>query len=186
MEIILLRHGKPKLELKGAVNAAEFKDLVAKYAQSGIQDLPSEQLKNNFNHHYVVCSNLSRSTESAEKLNLKKIHIADALFRETDIPHFNKSFFSLPLVVWLITLRIMWLFGFSKNGESFSQAKKRSKQAAEKLILLAQENEKIIVVGHGLINRLIGKQLEKESWQASQRKGKSYWEFRKYTINDFD
>lgn len=186
MEIILLRHGKPNVELKGNLNAEEFKQLAVEYMQSGIQDIPPEQLKKCFNYHYVVCSNLLRSTDSAEKLNLKNTHVSDALFRETDIPHFNKSIFSLPVVVWLIVLRAMWLFGFSKNGEPFSQAKIRSKHAAEKLILLTQEKEKIIVVGHGLINRLIGSQLEKEGWQASQRMGKSYWEFRKYTMSDFE
>ena len=185
MEIILLRHGKPDIELKGNLNAGKFKQLIAEYSQSGIKDIPSEQLKKCFNCHYVVCSNLVRSTESAEKLNLENIHVSDALFRETEIPHFDKSFFSLPVIVWLILLRIMWLFGFSKNGESFSQAKVRSKQAAEKLTLLAQENEKIIVVGHGLANRLIGKQLRKNGWQTSQRRGKSYWEFRKYTKSHF-
>ena len=43
-----------------------------------------------------------------------------------------------------------------------------------------------MVVGHGLINQLIGKQLEKEGWQASQRIDKSYWEFRKYTMSNFE
>lgn len=100
--------------------------------QSGIQDIPPEQLKKCFNYHYVVCSNLLHSTEPAEKLNLKNTHVPDALFRETDVPLFNKSIFSLPVVVWLIVLRTMWLFGFSKNGEPFSQAKIRSKHAAEK------------------------------------------------------
>ena len=180
MEIILLRHGKPDIELKGNLNASKFKQLAVEYSQSGIQDIPSEQLKKCFDYHYVVCSDLTRSTESAEKLNLKNIHVSDALYRETDIPHFDKSFFSLPVIVWLILLRVMWVFGFSKNGESFSQAKIRSKQAAEKLILLAQENEKIVVVGHGLVNYLMGKQLRKNVWQASQRRGKSYCGLSKY------
>lgn len=182
MEIILLRHGKPKVELKGFLNAGEIKQLTFEYAQSGIQDTPTEQLKNNFNHHYVVCSDLARSVESAEKLNLKNIHLSDALFRETDIPHFDKSFFKLPVMFWLILLRVMWLFGFSKNGESFSQAKNRSKLAAEKLIVLAKKNEKVIVIGHGLINRLIGKELDKKGWCASERVGKRYWEFYLYAV----
>ena len=75
----------------------------------------------------------------------------------------------------------MWLFGFSKNGESFLEAKDRGKQAAEKLIKLALENKKIIVVGHGLINRLIEKQLHKKGWRASKRSGKRYWELRRHT-----
>lgn len=67
MEIILLRHGKPDVELSGYLNAEEFKQLVYSYAQSGIQGSPAEKIKEHFNTHYVVCSDLSRSIESVKK-----------------------------------------------------------------------------------------------------------------------
>ena len=183
MEIVLLRHGKPEIELKGNVNATGFKQLVVKYEQSGIQDLPPNNLKNRFEGHYVVCSNLERSLQSAKVLGFKQIHLTESLFAETSIPHFDQTLFKVPVMIWLIGLRIMWIFGFNKNGESFLQAKKRSKLAAEKLVLLAQENEKIIVVGHGLINILIGRQLQINGWNRKRAKGKKYWKFISYTIN---
>lgn len=177
MEIVLLRHGKPKVELSGYISAKELKKLVIAYAQSSINDAPLEQLKIKFSDHYVICSDLPRSIDSAKKLNLKNIHISDELYRETDIPHFDRFFLKLPATLWLILLRIMWWFGFSQNGESFFQAKNRSKQAAEALIMQAQKNKKVIVVGHGLMNRLIGKELEKKGWLSSERVGKRYWEY---------
>lgn len=183
MEIVLLRHGKPKVELSGYLSAKELKNLVLAYTQSNIKDRPSETLKKYFKDHYVVCSNLLRSIESAKNLNFKNIHVSDELYRETNIPHFDNSFVKLPIMVWLILFRVLWLFGFSKNGEPYAQAKIRSKQAAGKLVGLAESNEKIIVVGHGLMNRLIGYQLEKKGWQASKREGKRYWELKKYTFN---
>lgn len=183
MEIVLLRHGKPEIELKGNLNATEFKQLVLKYEQSGIQDFPPGALNNHFKFYYVVCSNLERSLQSAKILGFKQIHITEDLFAETNIPHFDQGLFKMPVIVWLISLRIMWIFGFNKNGESFSQAKKRSKQAARKLIMLSQENEKIIVVGHGLINKLIGRQLQINGWNRIRTKGKKYWKFISYTIN---
>lgn len=183
MEIILLRHGKPKVELSGYLSAKQLKQLISDYAQSSINDAPTEKLKTRFNNHYVVCSDLLRSIDSAKKLNLNNINISDALYRETYIPHFDRFFLKLPATLWLIILRILWLFGFSKNGESFSQAKARSKQAAENLIILARKNKKVIVVGHGLMNHLIGKELEKKDWQPSERIGKRYWEYRSYTIS---
>lgn len=183
MEIVLLRHGKPDIELKGNLNAAEFKQLVVKYEQSGIQDFPPGNLKNNFKSHYVVCSNLERSFQSAKVLGFKQIHLTEDLFAETGIPHFDQTLIKVPVMVWLIGLRIMWIFGFNKNGESFSQAKNRSKQAAEKLMLLAEENEKVIVVGHGLINKLIGRQLQINGWNRVRTKGKKYWKFISYTFN---
>lgn len=181
MEIILLRHGKPDVELSGYLNAEEFKQLVEVYAKSGVQDLPEKKLKGYFNTYYVVCSDLSRSIESVKKLGLNKVHLSEALFRETNIPHFDKSFLKLHVTVWLIVLRIMWLFGFKKNGESFSEAKNRAKDAAIKLIDLAKENKKVILVGHGLMNRLIAKQLLFNQWQERGKSGKRYWGFVKYT-----
>lgn len=180
MEIILLRHGKPEVELSGYLSAKQLKQLVYDYAQSGIQDEPTDKLKTSFNNHHVVCSDLVRSIESAKKLNLNTIHVKDALYRELELPHFDKFVLKLPTMYWLILLRVMWLFGFSKNGESLSQAKARSKQAAEELIVLANNNKKVIVVGHGLMNYLIGKSLKRKGWQSSKKAGKRYWEFRAY------
>ena len=183
MEIVLLRHGKPKVNLKGYLSVKELKQLIEDYARSGIQDRDNNKLKNKFSNHFVICSDLARSMESAKKLGINNIHLSDALFKEADLPHFDNNLLKLPVVGWVVLLRVLWLLGFNKNAESFLQAKERSKCAAEKLIGLAEHNEKIIVVGHGLMNRLIGKQLQKKGWIESERAGKSYWEFRRYRVS---
>jgi len=174
MEIILLRHGKPELELKGRLNASEIKQLIVAYNKSGIQDSPSKILIKRFNKHHVICSDLNRSIQSAKKLGFKQIHLTDVLFKEVDMPHFDQSFFKLPTIIWFTLLRTMCLFGFKKNGESFNQAKIRAKQAANKLIALAEKNEKVLLVGHGLMNRLIAKQLRLRHWQGPVSPGKKY------------
>lgn len=181
MEIILLRHGKPDIELKGHFNASEIKRLTVAYAESSIQDFPPQELINSFNTCYVVCSDLTRSLHTAEKLGIKQIHLSDNLFAETDLPHFDNSIIKMPTVMWVTVLRIMWLFGFKKNGESFSQAKDRAKQASNKLIRLAEENEKVILVGHGLMNRLIAKQLKLNNWQGPSSPSNKYWQYSVYT-----
>ena len=180
MEIILLRHGKPTLELKGRINSADFKKLTVTYALSGIKDEPVKQLKNYFKSHYIVCSDLERSIQSAKKLQVNEIHLVDQLFKETEIPYFELSYFMLPVTAWLVLFRIMWLFGFNKNGESFKAAKLRAKQAADKLIALAEENQKVLLVGHGLLNRLIAKQLRNNNWIGPVSPGKKHWEFGVY------
>ena len=183
MEIILLRHGKPNIELSGYLSVKELKKLINEYAKSGIKVSPDNKLQNNFTDYFVICSDLTRSKESAKALGLNSISLSDLIFKEADLPHFDNNFLKLPVTVWVILLRLLWLFGFKKNGESFLQAKERSKLATEKLIALAQVNEKIIVVGHGLMNRLIGRQLKKKSWLVSPIVGKSYWEYRSYTLD---
>ena len=180
MEIILLRHGKPTIELQGLIKSSDFKNLTAAYAKSGIKDAPVKDLKDHFNSHYIVCSDLARSIESAKKLELNEIHLVDQLFKETDIPYFELSFLKLPVTVWLIIFRVLWLFGFKQNGESFKAAKIRAKKAATKLIILAEENHKVLLVGHGLLNRLIAKQLRNNNWTGPTSPGKKHWEFGRY------
>lgn len=48
-------------------------------------------------------------------------------------------------------------------------------------MVLAQENEKVILVGHGLMNRLIAGNLRRNNWQGPTSPGKKYWEFGIYT-----
>ena len=177
MEIILLRHGKPTLELKGNMNSSEFKELAVAYAQSGIKDSAPKQLKERFDAHYIVCSDLERSIQSAKSIGVKEIHLIDPLFKESDIPYFEQRFFKLPVTVWLVLYRLMWMFGFSKNGESYAAAKNRAYVAASKLITLAEEHDKVLLVGHGLMNRIIAKRLCVNNWTGPISPGKKYWEF---------
>ena len=183
MEIILLRHGNPEVELKGYIYSNELKNLTLTYAESGVKDFPPETLKDRFNSHFVVCSNLERSIQSAKRLSFKQIHLSDVLFKESDIPYFDQSIIKLPVMTWLVILRIMWLFGFNKNGESIKQAKNRAKHASNKLIELAEKHERVILIGHGLMNRLIAKQLNYKNWKGPVSPGKRYWEFGIYTNN---
>lgn len=180
MNIILLRHGKPDVSLKGLLNAVEIKQLVAAYQLSTIQDAPPKYLYEQFNNYYVVCSDLPRSLKSANKIGFSQADYKDGLFSEADLPHFDQSKLRLPVTVWVIVLRVMWIFGFKKNGESFKQAKSRAQRAAIKLIALAEEHENIILVGHGLMNRLIAKQLSRLNWRGPVSPGKKYWQFGRY------
>ncbi len=180
MEIILLRHGKPEVELSGWKSAEEFKQLASAYAQSGIQGHPPSSIFEKFKSHYVVCSNLNRSVKSANIIGYKEIHLEDKIFSESEIPHHDRSIIKIPMTIWLVYLRLRWLFGFSKNGESFLEANKRAELAANKLINLAEENEKVILVGHGLMNRLIARQLRLQNWNGPTSPGKRYWEYGNY------
>lgn len=58
MEIVLLRHGRPRVELSGYLSAKQLKQLVIDYAQPSISDVPTEKLKTKFNDLCVICSDL--------------------------------------------------------------------------------------------------------------------------------
>lgn len=184
MEIILSRHGEPKVKLKNKVNAQELKQLVTEYAQTGISGLAPDETYKTFKSHYVVCSHLERSIQSAHSIGFEKVNLTDKLFAECELPHFDHGILKLPIIVWLLSLRAMWLFGFSKNAESFIEAKKRAKQAANRLIILAQKHDKVILIGHGLMNRLIAKQLKINEWRGPGSPGKKYWAFAVYAKDE--
>ena len=99
MEIILLRHGKPNVELKGKIRAVDFKQLVTAYAYSGVEDPAPHGLKERFTSYYVVCSHLKRSIHSAKKLGCKEINLSDKLFAETDIPFYERSNIKMELLI---------------------------------------------------------------------------------------
>lgn len=184
MQITIVRHGKPDFNWKRSVKENELGNLVKDYDAAGIIDLPPENLKSLVNqHNYIVCSNLPRSIQSAKAIGARKIHLSDSIFKEMSIPHLNQMKIKLPVKVWAVLLRVLWFIGFSKNTESISIAKNRAKQAAQKLIELANKHESILLVGHGFTNHYIAKELLANNWAGSSSPGKKYWEFGVYKKN---
>jgi len=143
---------------------------------SGIMDTPpGKAIEAIQGGHLVVCSHLPRSIESAKALGFSEVHVQEPLFCETAIPHFSSGSVLLPVGVWVVVLRILWLFGFSRNGESLFNARKRARHAAKRLSKLAEEHQNIVLVGHGFINYFIAKELKKNGWLGPSKPGKGYW-----------
>lgn len=96
------------------------------------------------------------------------------------MPYFDSGSVLLPVSVWIIVLRVLWIFGFAKNGESFLNARRRAKHAASMLIEYAEEYNSVLLVGHGFMNYLIAKELRKRSWVGPPEPGRGYWEYGAY------
>ncbi|WP_455221150.1 histidine phosphatase family protein [Kaarinaea lacus] len=184
MEIVLIRHGKPEYELTGKARAREFHKIVRDYNRSGIVEDPPQKTKlKALESHVAVCSDLTRSIKSAQALGFKEIHLCDPIFREVAIPYFTSGSLTMSVTTWIILLRILSIFGFSKNGESLSMAKQRAKIAASKLIEIAQTHEKVLLVGHGFTNYFIAKELLARNWRGPGKPGGGYWEYGVYACN---
>ncbi|NOX43669.1 MAG: phosphoglycerate mutase family protein [Gammaproteobacteria bacterium] len=181
MNITLLRHGKPEFELAGNVRACDLSDFARSYDLSGITgNPPSEVIDLTKKHKIVVCSDLPRSLQSAKALGVAEVHSASSVFTETSIPHFDNGSIKLPISLWVLLLRSLWYVGFSRNGESLSAAKNRAKLAAQELISLAKQFDKVLLVGHGLINYFIAKELLSNNWLGPSSPGRKYWEYGVY------
>lgn len=186
MEIILIRHGKPAFQPLERVNSTEFAQWVQNYNASGLDSssLPPMKIKQDALTRYVlVCSALTRSIESAQTLNADKIVLSDALFNEAGLPTLNGrglSWLTLSPRIWAVILRGLWLFGYANQTESFKEAQLRAAKAASQLQSLAQQHKNILLVGHGIFNRMLAKELSRMGWHGSKKLKSKHWSYATY------
>lgn len=183
MQITLLRHGKPVVDLSGTARAGELGKIARAYELSSIVDKPPLETLAALQHHTIVlCSDLPRSVESALALGLQEIYSPQPLFREAALPHFSGGSIALPISAWLTILRLLWLAGYAQNGEAYAHTKIRARKATAKLVELAAEHQNVLLVGHGVINYLIAKELLANGWLGPAKPGNRYWEFNVYSV----
>ena len=101
-------------------------------------------------------------------------------FIEADLPSYNVLNLKFSENFWLILFRVLWFIGYSPNTESYSAVKLRAKKCSDKLIETAEKNESVIFVGHGILNRLISKELRSRGWQGPAKNSNKYWQFAIY------
>jgi broad specificity phosphatase PhoE len=176
MEITLMRHGEPEYELKGRAKAKEIGGIIRNYDLSGIKDKPHEKTIQSVSAaKVVVCSDLKRSIDSAKALGFEAVEISRSIFREIEVPHFKSGEFAMSIAYWGVFLRVTSIFGFSRNGESLSMARSRANKASIELVNLASKEDRVLLVGHGLINYFIAKELLKMDWVGPSVPGSRYW-----------
>ncbi len=183
MKIILLRHGKPDFKIPKYIASKDISKAIDLYNKAGIANdsiPPQESINIAKNAKVIVCSHLPRSLQSAQKLTEKKIYLSDQLFREASLPSSNSLFPKLPPMAWFTIFRILWLLGYTQNGESVTITRQRAKQATKKLIEIAQQHQSVLLVGHGVFNHFIATELKKQGWKASKKSPQKHWEYTSY------
>lgn len=182
MHITIIRHGEPDFDWERRVKGSDMVAIIRAYDASGIVGTPpDESLDLVTAHNLIVCSDLTRSIQSAKALGADSIHESSSLFREMNLPCFDNVKMRLPLKIWTVVLRILWFAGFSNNTESISEAKARAVDAANRLIELANEHQSVLFVGHGFLNRYVVKELRQRNWVGPRNAGKRYWQFTGYS-----
>ncbi|MEP5154204.1 histidine phosphatase family protein [Planktotalea sp.] len=187
MQIIIMRHGQPELDLddlkKIRMSARAVGDIVARYEQADLaaDSEPSEaalELAQTCSRGF--CSELPRAIGSIEKLGLSEKTTIDPDFTESALPFLTWARPNLTFFTWCILFRITWLFGFSQNGEHIRGAKTRAKRCAERLIADTKEDETTLLLGHGIMNRLIARELKRNGWRKIASSGENYWAISTY------
>ncbi len=183
MKIVLLRHGKPKIPELGKLAVHEFHDWITAYNSAPL-DSRSKPAKETVEMakfcNTIVCSDLPRSIESAQRLEVKNIHCIDVIFREFELPSLENipryGVLKFSPDIWAVLYRILWFMGYASHCESFATAKQRAHNAANILHKKAEHSETVFLVGHSLLNSFIAKQLRAKGWQGSISLFNKHWE----------
>lgn len=183
MEIVLVRHGKPQAAVKGeqmkGLSAGGYGKWIRQYNKSlvHLNSRPKIDLASKYQGYYMIASDLPRAIQSAEIAMKNSASELWPLLREMDIPRYK-----LPLKMkayhWLVLTRVLWMFGLkrymSDSVESFTAAKHRAYQVANRLAELAISKQQVIAFGHGYTNRYIRKTLIAQGWQLTY-KSNNFW-----------
>jgi broad specificity phosphatase PhoE len=186
VEIVILRHGKPKIETWDSVTASDFGLWVDAYNKTGIDNThaPSQNVIAKAKVcSAVVCSDLPRSIESAKALGVKNVAVQDSLFRECEMPYASWRYPKLSVLGWSVVFRMLQILGYASNAESFKEIRVRASLCALRLSELAKEHESVLFVGHGSLNWLISKKLLRMGWVGPKNAGRRYWDYGVYSYN---
>ncbi|RZT91089.1 broad specificity phosphatase PhoE [Ancylomarina subtilis] len=175
LQIYLIRHAKPNLKKKFFCSADQAQNYLENYNRAPVCEFPSGYVNIALTKpHQIYCSSLPRSQETALSLfgNSYPV-VSDSVFREFELKIVNaSSIIKIPLDLWKGISRISWVLGFNHQGiESFKKAKERVVFSTDNLEKLANQEETAILVGHGMINAAIAKELKRRGWTIVQKKG---------------
>lgn len=186
MQITLVRHGKPDLRLESWVAPMEMEDWLRHYDQAGIvpAPVPATTQEQAQAARVVASSTLPRSLQSAQQLAPGREVFSDELFCEAELPCPHWQYPKLPPMAWSAMFRLAWFYGYSAHAEPLPQTRWRARQAAMRLIQLAQENDSVLLVGHGVMTMLIARELLALGWSGPKRPTAGYWQCSVYRAPD--
>ncbi|WP_342754809.1 histidine phosphatase family protein [Pantoea sp. MBD-2R] len=174
MSIILMRHGKPDHHPGGRLPALAMEQWCEAYDMSRVEDAPPDRCRQVVSTaDYIITSPLLRARSSLAKLDREPASI-DELFSEVSLPVMRLGYPHLPAAFWLTVLRTLWLCGYAGSVESFQQAERRAALAATTLIEHSSKGN-VLLVGHGIMNKLIARELRKAGWLAEKHASSRHW-----------
>ena len=188
MKIILIRHAQVLFNKK-TIYPNEMENWLEEYDMAEINSyLPyDKELKNIIDNNIVLTSSLKRSALSLKLYGHTPDKI-DKIFNEVSLPYPNwQGFIRLSPIKWRVLFRILWFFGYSKNSESINDARIRAKKAAHLLINTFENDEKnIVLLGHGILNRLIAKELKREGLKTIKKLNNNNWGYGIFELKTID
>ena len=182
MKIILIRHAKVLLDNTQKITASEMNTWVKAYNHAPIDmTLPNQKVIYHIKGaDMVLASSLSRVSDSLAVIGVEPTE-KNSLFDEIVLPEAKGTWLKLSSKTWLVLLRLMMLAGYGKKSKVYTEAKQRATEASEYLIDLANKHENVVLMGHGGMHWLVGKEFQRLGWKCvKQGGGSKNWGFKVY------
>jgi broad specificity phosphatase PhoE len=176
--IILIRHGKPHIDVAPTHSHHGFRDYIDDYEAAGLDpaDAPPEELRDLVGElSSIYTSDRKRSHESAKALAPNAELIADPLFVEAPLASPRIPLLKMKVTKWAVVSRVLWYAGFHPEIENYRRAKHRAVEASDILVARARADGTAALVAHGYFNYLIGRELRKRSFQQTGSHKARFW-----------
>jgi broad specificity phosphatase PhoE len=187
-QILLVRHGRPRIEWPRRCRHGDFKRWMAEYEAAELDPgspPPPKLVEVAAESGLFLSSFRPRSYQSAQRLSQGLPVVQLSELDEVPLPHLPIPVIELPTELWVLLTRLSHVAGYAHETESINMARARSRLAARRIAEYASDNRKVAVVAHGTINWLIGRNLKRQGWRVQSR-GElgSYWHWRLFRLID--
>ena len=176
-KITFIRHAKVDIASQKPITAKMLKSWEDAYNTAPIiQDIPqNEALYKVFDEvDFIMSSTLSRTKDSIVLLG-SSVDESNALFNEAQIPTLNGNFIKLKPTSWMVVFRLLSLVGFGRWDVTLKETKVQAKEASRVLLKLSEEHDNVILMGHGVMNWLIRKELLALEWKGEGKDAHGNW-----------
>jgi broad specificity phosphatase PhoE len=176
--IILIRHGKPHIDVAPTASHRGFRDYIDDYEAAGLDpaDAPPEELQDLVGElASIYTSDRKRSHESAKTLAPNAELIADPLFVEAPLASPRIPLLRMRVTKWAVVSRVLWYAGYHPQIENYRRARHRAVKAADILVARARADGTAALVAHGYFNYLIGVMLRRRGFKQTGSHKARFW-----------
>ena len=180
-EIVIYRHWEVLQETAGFIRSDQITKAADQYDRARIRGGMSNET--GLEPDLVITSHSKRSIDTARQL-FGRVDIEDAAFREAELP----DLVSLPLMLlphhWFVVARVCWFLGASRNCENAREFRARAHRCAIRLDDLARQHDRIAIVGHGVMNRYLARELRALGYSGRAKPDSSYGQANRFTFGE--
>ena len=186
MLIALARHGRPISPTTTPISGRELGEWVRRYNELGVvrSVAPPASLRQlAAQSACVLASDMRRSVESAAWLVPPREVRIDAGLREAGLPETIELPIRMSPRAWVAIARALWWLNLCAAPETIGAARRRAVKMTDRLCVLAGEHEAVLVIGHGIFNRFIARELLKRGWRGPRLFRLDHWEAARYVLD---